>query len=178
MSADLATQVSPALGSLHYTTTPSAYWTVSECDWLVDSLYTDFQIDKGAGILSNLYAGNLRTAYWYSNAVDEWNFMFGIATQACWRGGAITGDQAATAVRDAMGDGWNGHPAHFATDAAGSFDQFWDRNWTDTYQEIAILFLEVPGAPAAYCMQGGAGTAASSHCTQASVLASLGVTPG
>jgi hypothetical protein len=140
-------------------------------------MYADIQIDSA--VESRDFSNwNVDLGFWYLNVVDEWRFMEGAITQACWRGGAITGAQAATAVRDAMGDGWNGHPAHYAQDAPGSFDQTWDQQWTDAYQEIVTLLAQVPEAPLYYCLQNGWGDAVSYQCTASSVLSSLGVTNG
>jgi len=176
MTAELALQISPALSSLHLSpAVPTAYWSQSQCDWLSDTMYADALLDQQNGTLTNLYDGNLFAALWYSNKVDEWRFIAGIAERACWHGIGINGEQAATAIRDAMGNGWNGHVAHYATDAPGSFQQFWDRAWPDAYQEIATLFAQVPEAPLYFCLQNGWGDAVSSQCTAASVLTSLGV---
>ncbi len=173
-TAELAVQVQPALSGLHLSTSPPAYWSLAECDWLSDTMYADIQLDSGA---TGHYfsAWNVPLGFWYANVVDEWQFLEGIATQACWRGGSIGGGQAATAIRDAMGNGWNGHPGHLSQDAPGSFNATWDRQWTDAYQEIATLFAEVPDAPLYFCKQSGMGDAAAASCTAASVLASLGV---
>ncbi|HUZ01644.1 MAG TPA: hypothetical protein VMU89_14945 [Thermomicrobiaceae bacterium] len=172
-TAELATTlVTPSLASLHLSTSPPPYWTLSECDWLSDTMYADIQLDSNAVHWYSL------VGWWYAGEVDNWRFLEGIATQACWRGGVITGEQAATAITDAMNDGWNGHPAHLSQDAPGSSEIPWDRQWTDAYQEIATLFAEVPQAPAYYCLEvWGEGDAACASTTAASVLSSLGVTP-
>jgi len=174
-TAELALTVPKPLSSLHLSAVvPTVYWSESQCDWLSDTMYADIQLDA-AEEGRDFSAWNVQLGWWYANVVDEWQFMEGIVTQACWRGGSITGEQAATAIRDAMGDGWNGHPWHMQYDAPGSFGETWDRQWTDAYQEIATLFAQVPDAPLYYCLEGGAGDAAAASCTAASVLGSLGV---
>jgi len=174
-TAELAIQLTPSLSSLHLSpVVPTVYWSESECDWLSDTMYADIQLDGAAA--SRDYASlDIPLGFWYSNVTDEWRFLEGIATQACWRGGVITGAQAAEAIKDAMGDGWNGHPAHLALDAPGSFDETWDYQWADAYQEIATLFAQVPQSPYYFCMDSGWGQAFASTCTAATVLASLGV---
>lgn len=174
-TAELATQLTPALSSLHLSPlVPTEYWSEAECDWLSDTMYADVELDSAAA--SRDYAAlDISLGWWYSNVVDEWRFLEGIATQACWRGGSITGEQASTAIKDAMGDGWNGHPAHLAQDAPGSFDVTWDTQWTDAYQEIAVLFAQVPQAPYYFCLDSGWGQAYASTCTPASILTTLGV---
>ncbi|MHB8538164.1 MAG: hypothetical protein ACYDCS_09105 [Candidatus Dormibacteria bacterium] len=176
-TAELAVQVQPALSGIHLSTSPPAYWSLAECDWLSDTMYADIQLDSGA-VNSNFSAWNVPLGFWYANVVDEWQFLEGIATQACWRGGVITGEQAATAITDAMGNGWNGHVAHYATDAPGSFDARWDLQWGSAYMEIASLFAQVPQAPWYYCkLVWGESDAGCSAATAATVLASLGVSP-
>ena len=174
-TAELALQVPKPLSGLHLSAVvPTVYWSESQCDWLSDTMYADIQLDA-AEEGRDFSAWNVQLGWWYANVVDEWQFMEGIVTQACWRGGSVTGEQAATAIRDAMGNGWNGHPWHLSQDAPGSFGEHWDYMWSDAYQEIATLFAQVPQAPLYYCLQGGAGDAAASSCTAASVLTSLGV---
>lgn len=168
-------ELETGLPSLHVSPpVPNAYWSQSQCDWLVDTMTADVELDSAASS-RDYSAWDLSLGWWYAQAVANWRFMAQLATEACWHGVAINGSEAASAIKDAMGDGWNGHPAHLKLDTPGTFNANWDTEWTDAYQEIALLFAQVPAAPEYFCLESGWGQAYASSCTPATVLSSLGV---
>jgi len=122
------------------TVLPPVLWTVSECDWAIDTLTAD----RGADLwdaAQNPVGSSTYTYYQWSAA--NWENALQDAQGVC--AGTVPPAPRPTTDITYFQQAATTH-ANYIASHGGSADT-WDVTWADAYLELARLFQELPTAP-------------------------------
>lgn len=105
-------------------------WSVDECNWALDVLESDLQMDAAA-----------QPQDWYSGWAHDWAEAIDIADDNCLLGEVTS----YPAVQGVIADFQSAELIHQA-DYGGATDA-WDLEWGDAYLALAQLFAQLPVQP-------------------------------
>ncbi len=128
----------PALGDLYpVTAVPSSVpWTPSECNWAMDTLYADQQMDLVDG------QSDPSSSSYYQWSAGNWASALAVAQSTCQSDGAT--DQAAvSAAIMYFGQAAQTHAQAAAAATQGSYLWTWNVSWADAYMELGQLYQQL-----------------------------------
>lgn len=128
----------PALGDLYPVTAvpASVPWSPSECNWAMDTLYADQQMDLVDG------QSDPSNSSYYQWSAGNWASARAVAQSTCQGNGAI--DQAATsAAITYFGQAAQTHTQAAAAATQGSYLWTWNVSWADAYMELGQLYQQL-----------------------------------
>jgi hypothetical protein len=139
LTALQALQTNPPLAQsalITVTTAPAnGLWTAAQCNWALDTMSADYELDRGAAIK---YLGNLGlgTSHFYYYASDDWNMAIGDAESECWHNTAADPSYAESDINNfRMAEG-----THAPRVAQYGPSDTWDVSWADAYLELEQLY--------------------------------------
>ena len=109
----------------------SAVWSLDDCNWTEDVLFADYQFDR-----------NETTAY-FNQYADDWAAAMTITEEECWGSPAQFTTAAAISAISASATAFAAAEVLHQGAYTGPTD-LWDIGWADSYDELIVLFWELP----------------------------------